>query len=348
VIGENASRSLVVGGGSSSLKVAYEQSPLDGLIAKYGKDHIVYSLGYASGPALYGREEPSKLNTDSLLTAAVELAKQADIVLFIGGLNKNHFQDCEGGDRQSLSLPFGQDKLIDALLKANKNTAVVLLSGNAVSMPWINKVPAIVQGWYLGSEAGNVLADVISGEVNPSGKLPFSFPKKLEDNAAHFYGKISYPGDSVNQYYKEDIMVGYRWFDTKKISPQFPFGFGLSYTSFDLGALSSDKLTYGKDEVIRIKFMVKNTGSRYGAEVAQLYVHDPVCTVPRPVKELKAFEKVFLQPGETKTVELALKAADLAFYDVDKQDWNVEAGDFILQLGNSSGNISQKLMISVK
>lgn len=348
VIGENASRSLVVGGGSSSLKVAYEQSPLDGLIAKYGKDHIVYSLGYASGPALYGREEPSKLNADSLLMAAVELAKQADIVLFIGGLNKNHFQDCEGGDRQSLSLPFGQDKLIDALLKVNKNTAVVLLSGNAVSMPWVNKVPAIVQGWYLGSEAGNALADVICGEVNPSGKLPFSFPKKLEDNAAHFYGKISYPGDSVNQYYKEDIMVGYRWFDTKKISPQFPFGFGLSYTSFGLGALSSDKLTYGKDEVIRVKFTVKNTGSRQGAEVAQLYVHDPVCTVPRPAKELKAFEKVFLQPGETRTVDLELKVADFAFYDVDKQDWNVQAGDFILQLGNSSGNISQKLKISVK
>jgi len=348
VIGENANRSLVVGGGSSSIKVAYEQSPLEGLIAKYGKDHIVYGLGYASGPALYGREEPSKLNADSLIAAASEVAKQADIVFFIGGLNKNHFQDCEGGDRQSLSLPFGQDELIDALLKANKNTAVVLLSGNAVSMPWINKVPAVMQGWYLGSEAGNALADVISGEVNPSGKLPFSFPKKLEDNAAHFYGKISYPGDSVNQYYKEDILVGYRWFDTKKIIPQFSFGFGLSYTSFDLGPLSADKLTYSKDDVIRVKFTVKNTGSRYGSEVAQLYVNDPVCTLPRPVKELKAFKKVFLQAGETKTVELDVKVADFAFYDEGKKDWNIEAGDFILQLGNSSGNISQKLKIAVK
>lgn len=348
VIGENASRSLVIGGGSSSLKVAYEQSPLEGLTAKYGKDHIVYSLGYASGPALYGREEPSKLNADSLIAAAIEVAKHADIVFFIGGLNKNHFQDCEGGDRQSLSLPFGQDKLIDALLKVNKNTAVVLLSGNAVSMPWVNKVPAIMQGWYLGAEAGNALADVISGAVNPSGKLPFSFPKKLEDNAAHFYGKISYPGDSVNQYYKEDILVGYRWFDTKKITPQFSFGFGLSYTSFDLGPLSADKLTYSKDDVIRVKFTVKNIGSRYGAEVAQLYVNDPVCTVPRPVKELKAFEKVFLQPGEAKIVEFEVKVADFAFYDEGKKDWNIEAGDFMLQLGNSSGNISQKLKIAVK
>ncbi|AOM77337.1 glycoside hydrolase family 3 C-terminal domain-containing protein [Pedobacter steynii] len=348
VIGENASRSLVIGGGSSSLKVAYESSPLDGLIAKYGKDHIVYSLGYASGPSVYGREEPSRLNADSLIAAAVKAARHAEVVFFVGGLNKNHFQDCEGGDRRSMSLPFGQDQLIDALLKVNKNIAVVLLSGNAVSMPWINKVPAIVQGWYLGSEAGNALADVISGEVNPSGKLPFSFPKKLEDNAAHAYGKISYPGDSVNQYYKEDILVGYRWFDTKKITPQYAFGYGLSYTSFDLGTLSADKSIYSKDEVIKVRFSVKNTGSQDGAEVTQLYVNDPVCTVSRPVKELKAFKKVFLEAGETKSVEMEIKVADLAFYDEGKKDWNIEAGDFVLQLGNSSANISQKLKITVK
>jgi len=348
VIGENATRSLVIGGGSSSLKVAYEISPLQGLTAKYGNEHIVYSLGYASGPATYGREESSKLNADSLMAAAIEVAKNADVVLFIGGLNKNHFQDCEGGDRHSYDLPFGQDKLIDGLLKVNKNTAVVLLSGNAVAMPWIEKVPAIMQGWYLGSEAGNALTDVISGEVNPSGKLPFSFPKKLEDNAAHFFGKLSYPGDSINEYYKEDILVGYRWFDTKKIAPQFPFGYGLSYTSFELSALTSDKATYGKDNIIKVKFSVKNTGPCFGAEVGQLYVSDPVCTVARPAKELKAFKKVFLQPGETKTVELNLKVADLAFYDEARKDWNVEEGDFILQLGNSSGNISQTLKITVR
>lgn len=348
VIGENAGRSLVIGGGSSSLKVAYESSPLEGLTAKYGKDNIVYSLGYASGPSLYGREEPSKLNADSLVTAAIEAAKHADIVFFIGGLNKNHFQDCEGGDRQSLGLPFGQDKLIEALLNVNKNTAVILLSGNAVSMPWVNKVPAIIQGWYLGSEAGNALADVISGEVNPSGKLPFSFPKKLEDNAAHFYGKISYPGDSVNQFYKEDILVGYRWFDTKKITPLFPFGYGLSYTSFQLGKLTTDRYTYGREDIIHVKFTVKNTGLRHGAEVAQVYVNDPICSVVRPVKELKAFQKVFLQPGETKTVDLDVKVSDLGFYDEAKNAWNTEAGEFILQLGNSSGNISQTQRIMVK
>ena len=348
VIGENASRSLVIGGGSSSLKVAYETSVLQGLTAKYGNDHIVYSLGYASGPPMYGRAEPSKLNTDSLITAAVNVAKDADIVFFIGGLNKNHFQDCEGGDRQSFDLPFGEDKLIDALQKANKNMAVVLVSGNAVSMPWINKVPAVMQGWYLGSEAGSALADVISDEVNPSGKLPFSFPKKLEDNAAHSFGKLSYPGDSINQYYKEDILVGYRWFDTKKIAPQFAFGYGLSYTNFELGKFTADKTAYGKDEVIHVRFTVKNTGSRSGAEVAQLYVSDPVCSVARPAKELKAFEKVFLQPGETKMVEMNVKVADLAFYDEGKKNWNIEAGDFVLQLGNSSDNIVQELKITVK
>lgn len=348
VIGENATRSLVVGGGSSSLKVAYEVSPLEALINKYGKQHIAHSLGYASGPSVYGREEPSTLNGDSLLNAAVEVARNADIVLFVGGLNKNHFQDCEGGDRKSFELPFGQDKLIDALLKVNKNVAVILLSGNAVALPWESSVPAIIQGWYLGSEAGNALTDVIAGEVNPSGKLPFSFPKKLEDNAALSFGTLSYPGDSINQYYKEGILVGYRWFDTKKITPQYHFGYGLSYTSFELEKLSADKKNYGKKDNIRISFTVKNTGDREGAEVAQLYVADPVCTAQRPAKELKAFEKVWLKPGETKTINLTLKAADLAFFDEKINDWNVEAGEFILSLGNSSGNISQNLSISVK
>jgi len=230
----------------------------------------------------------------------------------------------------------------------NKNLAVVLLSGNAVAMPWVNKVAAVMQGWYLGSESGNALTDVISGDVNPSGKLPFSFPKKLEDNAAHFYGKLSYPGDSVKQYYSEGILVGYRWFDTKKITPLYPFGYGLSYTSFDFGLLSADKLTYTKDEVIKVRFTLKNKGAKYGAEVAQLYVHDPVCSVTRPLKELKAFKKVFLQPGETKTIEMDLKVSELAFYDEQQKDWRVEAGDFVLQLGNSSDNILQKLKIEVK
>jgi beta-glucosidase len=348
VIGENAVRSLVIGGGSSSLKVAYEVSPLEGLIAKYGKDHVVQSLGYASGPSMYGREAKSKLNADSLVAAAVDVAKNADVVLFVGGLNKNHFQDCEGGDRKSLDLPFDQDKLIEALLKVNKNVVIVMLSGNAVAMPWVDKVPAIVQGWYLGSEAGNALTDVISGDVNPSGKLPFSFPKKLEDNAAHFFGKLSYPGDSVNVYYKEDILVGYRWFDTKNIAPLFPFGYGLSYTFFAYSKPTADKAEVNSDGTVKVSFTLTNSGKTDGAETSQLYVSKPKSAVTRAAKELKAFKKVFLKAGESTTVTLDVPVSSFAFYNEAKHSWEVESGNYTLLLGSSSRDIKGKVNIQVK
>ncbi len=348
VIGENASRSLVIGGGSSSLKVAYEVSPLKGLKAKYGEDHVIYSMGYASGPSLYGRAEPSKLNADSLSAAAIEVAKNADIVIFIGGLNKNHYQDCEGGDRKTLHLPFGQDKLIEDLLKVNKNTAVILLSGNAVAMPWLDKTPAVIQGWYLGSEAGNALADVVSGEVNPSGKLPFSYPKKLEDNGAHAFGELSYPGDSVNQYYKEDILVGYRWFDTKKIEPLFPFGYGMSYTSFEWSKPSVETSGVTVDGTVKISFTLTNTGSTNGAETAQLYVSKSKSTVARATKELKAFKKVFLEAGESQVVTMEVPVSDFAYYNEAKGDWEVEAGAYTLSLGSSSRDIKGKVDVKVR
>jgi beta-glucosidase len=348
VIGENAKRSLVEGGGSSALKVGYEVSPLQALKEKYGDKNIVYSLGYASGPPLYGREEPSKFNADSLLKAAVEVAKSADIVLFVGGLNKNHFQDCEGGDRKSLDLPFGQDKLMDALLKVNPNIAVILLSGNAVGMPWVDKVPAMMQGWYLGSEAGNALVDVISGDVNPSGKLPFSFPKKLEDNATHFFGKTSYPGDSINQYYKEDILVGYRWFDTKKIEPLFPFGFGLSYTTFEYSKPSVDKTTAKNNETLKVSFTLSNIGKTNGAEIAQLYVSKSKSAVPRAIKELKTFKKVFLKAGESQTITLEVPVSNFAYYSESKKDWEVETGSYTLLVGSSSRDIKGKVEVKIE
>ncbi|MEI6555584.1 MAG: glycoside hydrolase family 3 C-terminal domain-containing protein [Paludibacter sp.] len=349
VIGENATRSLVIGGGSSSLKVAYEVSPLNGLMAKYGNACILYSKGYQSGDNEYAKENATKINADSLLRAAVEVAKNADIVLFVGGLNKNYLQDSEGGDRTTMDLPFGQDKLITALLKVNKNTAVILNSGNAVSMPWLTDVPAIVQGWYLGSEAGNALANVISGEVNPSGKLPFSFPKKLEDNAAISFGKISYPGNENNlQEYKEDILVGYRWFDTKKIMPLFPFGFGLSYTTFEYGRIITDKKIYAPDETIRVSFSLKNTGKVDGAEATQVYVSQTNASVMRPAKELKAFNKVYLKAGENKTVELEIKASDLAYYNEKIHGWTVEPGEFILRNAASSADLKSSVSIQLK
>jgi len=347
VIGENATRSLTIGGGSSSLKVAYEVSPLQAFITKYGADHIFYSKGYSSGESEYGKESLSKLNADTLVSAAIEAAKNADVVLFVGGLNKNHFQDSEGGDRKSMDLPFGQDNLIAELLKVNKNITVILNSGNAVAMPWVNEVPAIIQGWYLGSEAGTAIANVISGDVNPSGKLPFSFPKKLEDNAAQSFGKDSYPGDGVNENYKEDILVGYRWFDTKKIAPLFAFGYGLSYTTFEYGKITTDKTSYAGNETVKLSFSIKNTGKVKGAEAAQVYISDVKSTVLRPLKELKAFSKVMMEAGESKQVEINLPVKDWAFFNDKTQTWIIEPGKFIIMVGASSADIRQTLSVNV-
>lgn len=348
VVGENATKSLVIGGGSSSLKVAYEVSILEGLIRKYGKENIVHSMGYASGPSVYGKEIKSKLNADSLIAAAVETAKNAEIVFYIGGLNKNHFQDCEGADRKSMSLPFEQDKLINALLSVNKNLVVVLCTGNAVEMPWIKDVPAIIQNWYLGSEAGNALANILSGDVNPSGKLPFSFPKKIEDNAAHSFGAASVPGTGKKQEYLEDILVGYRWFDTKKIEPQFAFGHGLSYTSFQYGKATVDKNVYSGKDVVKLSLSVKNTGKVKGAEVIQVYVSDEKCSVLRPVKELKAFSKVMLESGESKLVELELPVKNWAFYNDKSKQWDLEPGKFTFLVGSSASDIRQKVTLTVE
>lgn len=346
VIGDNATKSLVIGGGSSSLKVAYEVSPLEGLVAKYGAETIVYSKGYSAD--LDDRKPESKTIADSLIAAAVETARTADAVIFVGGLNKNWFQDSEGDDRQSMALPYTQDKLIAALVGMNKNVTVVLCSGNAVEMPWLSQIPALVQAWYLGSEAGNAIANIISGEVNPSGKLPFSFPKKLTDNAAHALGTMSYPGDGKKQEYKEDILVGYRWFDTKKIVPQFAFGYGLSYTTFEYGKISADKKEYTAADVVKVSFTVKNTGKTDGAEIAQVYVSQPKASVLRPAKELKAFKKVMLKAGETQTVELELKVKDFAFYNDKTQTWDVEPGEFILCNAASSANVKSKVSVMVK
>ncbi len=348
VIGENATRSMIVGGGSTSLKAAYEISPLQGLINKYGKNRVHYSMGYASGPSLYGREEASKLNADSLLHAAVELAKTADLVFFVGGLNKNYYQDCESGDRKSLSLPFDEDKLIESIQKVNKNIVVVLLSGNAVDMPWLSKIPAVVQTWYLGSEAGNAIADIVSGDVNPSGKLPFSFPKKLTDIGAHAFDKLCYPGDSVNVYYKEDILVGYRWLDTKKIDPLFPFGYGLSYTSFAYSKPTVDNTPVNANGSVKVSFTLTNTGKFDGAETAQLYVSKSKSAVTRASKELKAFKKVFLKAGESKNVTIEFPVSSFAFYNETKHDWEVESGNYSLLLGSSSRNIKGKVVVNVQ
>lgn len=350
VVGENALKMMTVGGGSSSLKVQREISPLDGIRAAAGNGcEVAYVRGYVGdvtgeyNGVTTGQNLKDDRSEDELIAEAVREAKNADCVIFVGGLNKSKHQDCEDSDRAGLGLPYGQDKVIEALADANKNLVVVNISGNAVAMPWIKKVPAVVQAWFLGSESGNSIADVIFGEVNPSGKLPFTFPARLEDVAAHVTGE--YPGvkradkDIWDERYNEGIFVGYRWHDTKKIAPLFAFGHGLSYTTFDFGKVSADRKNISGNDKITFTVPVTNTGDVAGAEVVQLYISDPKCTVERPSKELKGFAKVFLQPGETKNVTLEISKDDLSYFNADNHEWTVEPGEFKALVGPASDDI---------
>lgn len=348
VVGDNATRDLMKGGGSSELKVKDNVTPLEGLRAVYG-DKVKYAQGYRAGKPMYSHvEEIPQSVQDSLRAEAVAMAKDADVVIFIGGLNKNHLQDCEAGDREEYALPFGQPQLIRELSTVNPDIVVVLLSGNAVEMPWAKDVPAIVQGWYLGSMAGRSIANVISGKVNPSGKLPFSFPVRLEDNGAHSFGAIAYPGDSIREEYLEDILVGYRWHDTKKIPAFYPFGHGLSYTDFKYGKAQASAKTIGDGENLTISISVTNTGKVEGKEVVQLYISDESASVLRPLKELKGFEKISLKPGEEKTVKFTVKPDDLKFYDDKTGDWRAEPGKFKAYIGSSSTDIRATVPFELK
>jgi len=348
VIGENATRKLTEGGGSSELKEKREVSPLQGLKEKFGADKIKFSMGYASGAVSYDQVLKSKLNTDSLRNAAIKLALESDIVIFVGGLNKNTQQDSEGDDRRSYELPFGQNELIAEIQKVNKNVVLVMLSGNAYEMPWIKQATSLVQAWYIGSEAGHAIANVLAGDVNPSGKLPFTFPVKLSDNGAHSFGAISYPGDSINQVYKDDILVGYRWHDTKKIAPQFPFGFGLSYTTFTYGKATADKNKMSIGDKIIVSVPVKNTGAIKGKEIIQLYVKDLKSSEMRPEKELKAFQKIELNAGEEKIVTFTIDKSALQFYSDVKKEWVAEPGKFSLLVGASSRDIKGKVDVELE
>jgi beta-glucosidase len=348
VIGENATRSMTAGGGSSELKPQFEISPLEGMKQRYKNAKIIHAMGYHTGPSVYDNIIPSTLNQDSLRLQAIETAKKADIVLYVGGLNKSHLQDCEGDDRQSYELPYNQEAFISELKAVNPNLGMLLVTGNAVATPWLPKVNGLIQTWYLGSMAGHAIADVVSGDVNPSGKLPFSFAKKLEDNGAHFYGESSYPGDGTDQHYKEDILVGYRWFDTKKITPRYAFGYGLSYTNFSLSDITTRSNKLKRDGSITVSCKVTNNGSIDGAEVVQVYVGKKKSKVKRALKELKGFNKVHVTSGASKTVNIDIPVSTLAFYNEDTSDWEIEKGDYIIYVGNASNNISKQIKISVK
>ncbi len=333
VIGENAVRLQSHFGGSAEIKSFYEVTPLQGLVKRAGRDaNIIFSEGY------------EKSGGTDLVDRAVAAAKMADVVIYIGGLNKDPGGDCEGSDRKDFKLHYGQDELIQKIAAANPKTIVVLF-GTPVEMDaWVDQVPAVLQAWYPGLEGGNALAGILFGDVNPSGKLPCSIPKKLEDSPAHALGATpgSYPGTNGVETYKEGLLVGYRWFDTKNIAPQFPFGHGQSYTTFKYSNL---KLVEGSDAngpIVTAQFDIQNTGNRAGAEVAQLYVHENGPDLPRPEKELKGFKRVYLQPGQTQTVSIPLSQTAFGYYDPAKKSWVAQKDHFKILIGGSSRDIQLK------
>ena len=355
LVGENAYKMMTVGGGSSSLKAKYEVIPLDGIKEAFaGKAEVKWERGYVGDT----QTSYNKVNTGQDLSEsrsaiqlgqdAVAAAKEADCVIFIGGLNKSKYQDNEGTDRLDIGLPYCQDELIEALSEVAKQLVVVNISGSPVSMPWADKVNAIVQAWYGGSEFGHALADVLTGVVNPSGKLPFTIPYALADGPLKT--ERQYPGIMEEgkqwwqEYYDEGVFIGYRWYDTKQIPVQFPFGYGLSYTDFELSGATVKPSGKGWT----VTALVKNVGKLAGAEVVQLYISDTEASVERPAKELKGFEKVFLNPGESRKLSFSVDRQALSFFDAEKHEWVAEPGEFHALLGTSSEDIKADLVFSLK
>lgn len=358
VVGENAVKMMTVGGGSSSLKVQREISPLDGIRERAGEGvQVVYERGYVGDVSgeyngvTTGQDLSESRSAEQLIADAVSQAKDADYVIFVGGLNKSAGQDCEDSDRKSLGLPYGQDDVIEALAAVNDRIVVINISGNAVAMPWIDKVPAVMQAWYIGSEAGHAIADVLSGDVNPSGKLPFTFPARLEDVPAHIFG--DYTGepqrDTVDIEYREGIFVGYRWADMqKKTRPLFAFGHGLSYTSFEYGKPVISRETMQADGTVTVEVTVTNTGSREGKETVQMYVGDRKSSLPRPLKELKGFAKVSLAPGESTVVTFTVGREDLSFFDPERHEWVAEPGKFDIYIAAAADDVKGKVTFELK
>ena len=350
LVGENVVKKMVVGGGSSNLKTAYEVNPLEGIQNAYGdKAEVVWARGYVGDTSTSynavdtGQDLTDNRSPEVLIAEAVEAAKDADYVIFVGGLNKSAHQDNESTDRLQITLPYGQEKVIEALAEVAKNLVVVNISGSAVAMPWADKVGAIVQGWYGGTETGNALADVLTGKVNPSGRLPFSVPFCYEDGpikTERQYPGIKEPGDQYWQtHYDEGVYVGYRWYDTKEIPVQFPFGHGLSYTTFEYSNAKAAKPSMTASGTLKVSVDVANTGDYDGAEIVQLYIADPEASIDRPAKELKGFEKVFLKAGQKKTVTFEIDAEDLSYFDADKHEWVAEPGEFQALFARSAGDV---------
>jgi beta-glucosidase len=318
--GPNANKKMAEAGGSSSVRPPYEITPFLGIKEICGTDIKI-----------------------------IDDASEADVVFLIVGLNHEEGNDCENADRTSFKLPQEQIELINQKAKENPNIIIILINGTPISMKeWIEKVPVVLEAWYPGLEGGRALADIIFGNINPSGKLPVTFPKDLSDSPAH-NSQASYPGNKEKKVkYNEHIFIGYRHFDKKKIDPLFPFGHGLSYTNFTYENLQLDKTSISGEDILTITLDITNSGPFKGADVVQLYIQELEPRIERPEKELKRFKKMFLNPQQQKTVIFRINKNDLAFYDDKTHSWDAEKGSFNILLGNSSRNILVEKKIDYK
>ena len=338
VIGASADWKNAGAGGSSQVPALFEITPLQGIRDLVGpRVRVVYAPGYRIARDFHA--DPT------MIQQAVEAAHKADMVIYVGGWIHGYSNawddnayDAEGVDKPNMNLPFDQDTLIQAILQANPHTAIVLMGGGPVDMTrWIDQAKAILQAWYPGMEGGKAIAEILFGRVNPSGKLPMTFPKKLSDNPTARFD--SYPGKNGFEYYSEGLFVGYRYYDTYQVQPQFCFGHGLSYTRFAYDHLQIEKS--GPDSVT-VRFTLQNTGKMAGAEVAQVYVHEEHPRMVRPEKELKGFQKIFLQPGETRTVTIGLPRSAFSYFDDHQMKWVMDPARFDILVGSSSADIRLK------
>ncbi len=356
VIGANATKKNALGGFGAGVKTKREVTPLEGLKNRLPESVTInYAEGYLEryvpkkevkfGDVTQERAETIDEIDPQLLEEAINAAKNADVAIIFAGSNRDY--ETEASDRADLELPFGQAELIDKILEVNPNTIVVMIAGAPFNINNIKeKSSALVWSWFNGSEGGNALADVLLGTVNPSGKLPWTMPKSINDSPAH--ATNSFPGDKIVSY-DEGILVGYRWFDTKNIEPLYPFGYGLSYTTFDIKNVHADKKDgYSQNETIYISVDVTNTGKIDGKEVVQLYSSKKDSKVERAAQELKGFEKVLVKKGETSNIIIAVPVKELAYYNVDKKEWVVEPGIYNFNIGTSSRDIKAELSINIK
>lgn len=355
IIGNNATKKNALGGFGAGVKTKREITPLEGLKNRLPASiKINYAEGYlerydernkgnlgnitSNGPVTIDQLEPAKLQE------AIEAARKSDVAIIFAGSNRDY--ETEASDRRSLNLPFGQEELIQKVLAVNPRTIVVMIAGAPFDIEAIkNKTNALIWSWFNGSEGGNALADVLLGKINPSGKLPWTMPKNIMDSPAH--ATKSFPGDKIVNY-AEGILVGYRWFDTKKIEPLYPFGYGLSYTTFAFDNAKTDKKEYTADETITVSVTVKNTGKVDGKEVVQLYASKSDSKITRAAQELKGFQKVLVKTGNSETVSVKVPVKELAYYNEETKKWTVEPGNYTLKLGSSSRDIKKEVTVTIK